>query len=95
MNNKSLIFTFHQISYTCRLDKILVTLLLSFINLQDNKKSGNKKHCVKIVRIWSDPGLHFPAFGLCILSECRKLRTRITLNTDNFYAVKVPYSVNI
>ena len=45
-------------------------------------------------RIWSYSGPHFPAFGLNtdevslrIQSECGKMRTRITLNTDTFYAV--------
>ena len=56
------------------------------------------KHCVKSVRIRSYSGLHFPAFGLnteryevslCIQSECGKMRTRITPNTDNFHAVKM------
>ena len=54
------------------------------------------KHCVKSARIWSYSGLHFPALGLdtnkCsvplrIQSECVKMWTRITLNTDTFYAV--------
>ena len=53
-------------------------------------------HCVKSVRIRSYSGPHFPAFGLNterysvslrIQSECRKTRTRITPNTDTFYAV--------
>ena len=56
-------------------------------------------HCVKKVRIRSDSGLHFPAFGLDterysvysaslrIQSECGKIRTRITPSTDTFYAV--------
>ena len=52
--------------------------------------------CVKIVRIWSYSGPHFPAFGLNtkrysvslrIQSECRKIRTRVTPNTDTFHAV--------
>ena len=53
-------------------------------------------YCVKSVRIrsYSDP--HFPAFGLNaerysaslrIQSECRKMRARLTPNTDTFYAV--------
>ena len=52
--------------------------------------------CVKSLRIrsYSDP--HFPAFGLNterygvslrIQPECRKMRTRITPNTDTFHAV--------
>ena len=55
-----------------------------------------KPHCVKSVRIRSHSGLYFPAFGLNteryfvtlrIQSECGKIRTRITPNTDTFYAV--------
>ena len=53
-------------------------------------------HCVKSVRIRSYSGPHFPAFGLNteryrvslrILSECEKMPTRITPNTNTFYAV--------
>ena len=55
------------------------------------------RHWVKSVRIWSYSGPHFAAFGLnaerysvslCIQSECGKIRTRITLNTEAFYAVR-------
>ena len=51
---------------------------------------------MKSVRIRSNSGPHFPAFGLnteryfvspCIQSECGKIWTRITPNTDTFYAV--------
>ena len=53
-------------------------------------------HCVKSVPIRSYSGPHFPAFGLnterCgvslyMQSKCGKMRTRITRNTDAFYAV--------
>ena len=51
-------------------------------------------HCVKIVRIRSYYGRYFSAFGLNtdevslrIQSECGKIQTRITQNTDTFYAV--------
>ena len=53
-------------------------------------------HCVKSLRIWSYSGPYFPAFGLNterykvplrFQSECGKVRTRINLNTDNFYAM--------
>ena len=52
--------------------------------------------CVESVRIRSYSGPYFPAFGqdtdryspsLHIQSKCRKMRTRITPNTDTFYAV--------
>ena len=58
----------------------------------------NFNHCVKSVRIRSYSGLHFPAFGLNterdgvslrIHSKCGKMRTRITPNTDTFYAVNL------
>ena len=53
-------------------------------------------HYVKSVRIPSFSGLYLPALGLNterygvslrIKSECGKIRTRKTPNTDNFYAV--------
>ena len=53
----------------------------SFYRIENVSSSG------KIVRIWSYSALRFPAFGLnmerysaslCIQSECRKMRTRIT-----------------
>ena len=55
----------------------------------------NGKHCVKLVRIQSYSGPHFPAFGLNteryglslrIQSECGKMR--ITPNMDAFYTMK-------
>ena len=59
---------------------------------------GLAYHCVKSVRIRSYPGPHFPAPGLNteryevslrIQFECGKMRTKITPNTDTFYAVFV------
>ena len=56
------------------------------------------EHCAKSVPIWSYSGLHFPEFGLntekygvslCIQSECRKMRIRITPNMDTFHAVEM------
>ena len=50
-------------------------------------------YCVKSVRICSYSGTYFPVSGLnterygvcfCIHSECGKIRTRITPNTDTF-----------
>ena len=55
-------------------------------------------HCVKCVCIRSYSGSHFPAFwlntkkyrvSLLIQSECSKMLTRITPNTDSFHAVFV------
>ena len=53
---------------------------------------------VKSIRIWSYSRPYLPAFGLDtarygvslrIQSECRKIRARITPNTDTFHAVSV------
>ena len=51
-------------------------------------------HCMKSVRIRNYSGLYFPVFGLNterhsvslrVRSECGKIRTRVTSNTDTFY----------
>ena len=75
--------------------------------LKFNVKCDNSlTPCIKIVRIRSYSGPHFPAFGLNverypvslrIQSECGKMLTRITSNTDNFHAVTpigscIPYN---
>ena len=58
---------------------------------------GTSKY-VKSIRIWSYSGPYLPAFGLDVArygvslriqSECRKIRARITPNTDTFHAVSV------
>ena len=48
-----------------------------------------KFHCVKSVHIRSFSCPYFPAFGLNIRiqSECGKVRSRKTPNTDTSYAV--------
>ena len=46
-------------------------------------------HYLKSVRIWSFFRPYFAAFGLCILFECGKIRTRKTPNTGTFHAVVV------
>ena len=59
--------------------------------LIENRKT-TVSHCVKNARIRSYYGPHFPAFGLNTLrirSECGKIWTRITPNTDTFYAVNL------
>ena len=62
----------------------------------------SNKHFVKSARIKSYSGPHFPAFGvnterysvsLRIQSECREMRTKITPNTDTFYAVKLGFLI--
>ena len=77
-----------------RSDEKLPTISVQFLNSNQN--------CVKSVRIRSYSGLHFPAFGLntdrCgvslhIQSECGKMWTRTTPNTDTFNAVMC-YSKN-
>ena len=59
------------------------------------------KNCVKSAPIWSYYSPYFPASGLNterysvslrIQSKCGKMRTRITLNTNNFYSVKHVYT---
>ena len=67
-----------------------------FLNaLQNRQRFLTFQHCVKSVRILSYSGSYFPAFGLNteryghrIKFECRKLRTRITPDTDTFHAVQ-------
>ena len=53
-------------------------------------------HWVKSSRMWSDSSPHFPAFGLNteryfvtlhIESECEKIQTRVTQNTEFFGVV--------
>ena len=59
-------------------------------------------HCMKSVCIWSFSGPYFPAFGLNaeiirvnlrIQSECGKIRTRKTPNSEIFHAV-LPCELN-
>ena len=60
---------------------------------EQQKKNKTQTSLRKSVRIPSYSGPYFPAFGLDygvslrIQSEYGKIQTRITLNTDNFYAV--------
>ena len=70
---------------------------LNVIKLIQLEKAIQNQHWAKSVRIRCYSGPHYPAFGLsterygvslCIQSECRKMRTRITPNTDTFYAVQ-------
>ena len=60
-----------------------------------------RDHCVKIVHIRSYSAPYFLAFGLntercriflLLQSECGKIRTRITPNTDTFHAVDLSNS---
>ena len=60
------------------------------------KQKYGYTHCVKSIHIRNYSGLHFPTFGLnaerygvsiLIQSECGKMGTRITPNTDTFHAV--------
>ena len=60
------------------------------------------RYCVKSARIRSFSGPYFPVSGLdterlClrIQSECRKIRTKKTPNTDIFHAVRVMRNMNI
>ena len=69
----------------------------SFLTFSEDTKMKHL-HCVKSVRIRSYSGLYFPTFGLntdsvslLIQSECRKIWTRTTSNTDTFYAVQAKW----
>ena len=77
--------------------------LPSHIHISALVKHVKSRHChfVKSVRIRSYSGPHFPVFGLNtdrysvslrIQSKYGKMRTRITLNTDTFYAVRAMYA---
>ena len=68
------------------------------VKLGRDSMSNKGLHSVKSVRIRSYSGPYFPVFGLSkerygvslrIQSECRKMRTRITPNTDTFHAVLI------
>ena len=72
-------------------------LCLFYFDFYQTWLRHNCKYFVKYVRIRSYSGPHSPAFGvntdeysvsLRIQSECEKIRTRITPNTDTFYTVK-------
>ena len=81
------------------LENLTSNPLIANSNNTNNKFTLNgQKHSMKSVYIWSYSGLHFPAFGLNterylvflrVQSEYWKMRTRITLNTDTFNAVKL------
>ena len=64
---------------------------LSFLTFQTLSRI---MHRVKNVLIRSYSGPYFPAFGLNTQSECGKIRTRITPNTDTFYAVMLSCEVS-
>ena len=68
--------------------------------LSDTKSKDflQTENCVKSIHIPSFSGPHFPAFGLNteiysvnfrIHSQCGKMRTRKTPNTDTFYETKL------
>ena len=66
------------------------------------KRYDRSIRCMKNVLIRSYSVPHFSEFGLnteryrvspCTHSECGKMRTRITLNTDTFYAVIIVVSL--
>ena len=92
-----------QLSNKCSADVIIFHFVnrttlekkLPFLRKLKNKNYSFyfASQCVKNDRIWSYSGPHFPAFRLntSIQSECGKMRTRITLNTDTFYAVSSCY----
>ena len=87
-----------------QLQRIYVLRLNIYVNVYTHLNTNNENlqctynHFVKnfLIRSFSSP--YFPAFELiserysvplCIQSECRKIRTRKTPNTDAFYTVSV------
>ena len=78
------------------------TYMIVIYVVQNDTKNTNNIYCVKNVRIQSYSGLDFPTFGLNteryrvslrLQSECGKMLTRITPNTDTFHAVIVIVSI--
>ena len=67
--------------------RLLTYLYLSFWFVEPLLKAG--VHCVKSDYIWSFSGPYIPAFGLNTerYSECGKIQSRKTPNTDTFHAV--------
>ena len=93
----SIIWSYRHQAKTQRIfpSKSRKPLMINFFD-QPVENDTRTHHCVKSDRIRSYFGPCFPAFGLnterygvslCILSKCRKIRTRITPNTDTFHAV--------
>ena len=83
------------VSMRTRKTNILRAQFFSWLDSEKQIKSNMllriaKEQCVKSVRIRSYSGPHFLTFGLNsgIQSECGKMRTRITPNTENFYAME-------
>ena len=82
----------HHFSHKCTL------YIIGFSNGEQFDSICLDHHWVKSVHIRSYSGPYFPAFGLNterygvslrIQSKCGKIRTRITPNTDTFYAVYI------
>ena len=83
---------FHISSICPVLNGTEITFIITFL-----ERNSGTRHYVKSVRIRSYSGLYFPVFGLNtkrdgvslrIQSECEKMRTRITPNTDTFYVMR-------
>ena len=79
--------------FSMRIDKRLGETFM-IMKMEKNEAT----HCVKSVRIRSFSGLYFPTFrlngdrysvSLRIQSECEKIRTRKTPNTDTFHVVTI------
>ena len=75
-------------SIFCLLDESPCLKHLYNYNLYNiNSVKLQNLHWVKSVRIRCYSGPHFPAFALNIQSECGKMRSRITSNTNTFHTV--------
>ena len=91
---RSLVFLFEHKAMFKVDGKVNLPNILSFFGALLKVDCNN--HCVKRLRIRSNSGPHFATFGLNmerysvslrIQSECGKMRTKITPNTDTFYEV--------
>ena len=83
----------HSSGFRCE-DLILLRFSLQILNDRILKTNS---YCKKGIRVGSFSGPYFPAFGLNtekyrislrIKSQCSKIRTRKTPNTDTFHVVK-------
>ena len=100
-NPKKVLDLLYPIPTTCYHLQLfcLINFFVTSHTLIHIAKVFSLRHCVKSVRIRSFSGPYFPSFGLNterygaslrIQFECGEIRTRITSNTDTFYAVKLP-----
>ena len=82
---------------SCRKTFSMIPLPSPLLKTPETECTPYVEHDVKSVPIWSYSGPHYPTFrrntkrygiSLLIQSECGKMRTKITSNTNNFHAVE-------